>query len=282
MGKSTLINRLVKGKIAITSPRPQTTRNRIIGVVHGPDFQIVFVDTPGVTKHRSRLTKSMVDVSVRASSDSDILLFMSDAEKPDADADRYVLKRLGSRTQKKFLALNKIDRVKKGWLLERIESFNKMGCFDEIIPISAKTGENVDRLLELINGALPEGPLYYPDDMVTDQPEKFIIGEIIREKATLNLQDELPYSVAVAVELVEDRSLDLTAIYAVIFVERGSQKGIVIGKRGAMLKKIGSAARLELEKRLGTKVYLDLAVRIKKNWTGDKRSISDFGYGVTE
>lgn len=282
VGKSTLINRLVGDKIAITSPRPQTTRNRIVGVLSGADFQIALIDTPGVAKHGSTLARNLVNVAVKASLDSDILLFISDAQAPDPIEDRRVMERLKSGAPKTILAINKIDLIKKGRLLEQIARLNDFGCFDELIPISAKTGENVDKLLELIRDALPEGPMYYPADVKTDQPEVFIIGEIIREKAIFNLQDELPYSLAVLVDAIEDRSSGLTAIAASIFVERESQKGIVIGKKGGMLKKIGMAARLELEARLKTKVFLDLAVKVKEKWTGDKRSISDFGYGVKE
>lgn len=280
VGKSTLINRLVKNKIAITSPRPQTTRNRIVGVLHEPDCQIVFVDTPGVARNRSKLTKSIVDVSIKASLDNDALLFITDAYRPDAKEDIYVLNRLKSKAPVMLLAINKIDLVKKETLLEQIKSFESIGCFNEIIPISAMSGENVDELLTLIRGAMPDGPMYYPKGMVTDQPEEFIIGEIIREKAILRLKEELPYSIAVSVDMVEDRSPGLTAIAAVIFVERESQKGIVIGKNGAMLKEIGSASRLELEKRLKSKIYLDLFVKVKEKWTENQRNISDFGYGI--
>lgn len=282
VGKSTLINRLVGEKIAITSPRPQTTRNRIVGVLSGNDFQIALIDTPGVAKHGSKLARNLAGVAVKASLDSDIMLFISDARAPDPNEDRRVLGRLKSNAPKTFLAINKIDLVKKGRLLEQIGRFNAFACFDEIIPISAKTGENVDKLLELVRGALPEGPMYYPAGVKTDQSEIFIIGEIIREKAIFNLQNELPYSLAVLVDAIEDRSSGLTAIAASIFVERDSQKGIVIGKKGSMLRKIGAAARLELEARLKTKIFLDLAVKVKDKWTGDLRSISDFGYGVKE
>ncbi|VAX15407.1 GTP-binding protein Era [hydrothermal vent metagenome] len=282
VGKSTLINRLVGDKIAITSPRPQTTRNRIVGVLNGDDFQVALIDTPGVGKHGSKLARSLANVAVKASHDSDILLFISDGRASDPDGDRSVLGRLKSSAPKTILAINKIDLVKKGRLLEQIERFNAFGCFDEIIPVSAKTGENVDKLIELIRERLPEGPLYYPAGIKTDQPEVFIIGEIIREKAIFNLQNELPYSLAVIVDAVEDRSSGLTAVAASIFVERQSQKGIVIGKKGSMLKKIGAAARMELEARLKTKVFLDLAVKVKEKWTSDSRSISDFGYGLKE
>jgi len=282
VGKSTLINRLVGGKIAITSPRPQTTRNRIVGVLSQDDFQVALIDTPGVSKHTSKLARNLANVAVKASHDSDIMLFICDGRAPDPDGDRRVLERLKSSAPKTILAINKIDMIKKGRLLEQIGRFNAFACFDEIIPISAKTGENVGELLELIRDFLPQGPMYYPAGVKTDQPEVFIIGEIIREKAIFKLHNELPYSLAVLVDAVEDRSSGLTAIAASIFVERESQKGIVIGKKGGMLKSIGENARLELEARLKTRVFLDLAVKVKEKWTSDSRSISDFGYGLKE
>lgn len=282
VGKSTLINRLVGDKIAIISPRPQTTRNRIVGILSGDNFQIALIDTPGVGKHGSKLAKNLAGVAVKASMDSDVMLFISDARSPAPKEDRRVLGRLQSNAPKTFLAINKIDLVKKSGLLEQVERFNAFDCFDEIIPISAKTGENVDLLLDLIRSALPEGPMYYPTDIKTDQSETFIIGEIIREKAIFNLQNELPYSLAVMIDAIEDRSSSLTAIAASIFVERESQKGIVIGKKGSMLRKIGGAARLELEARLKTKIFLDLAVKVKANWTDNNKIISDFGYGLKE
>lgn len=282
VGKSTLINRLVGAKIAITSPRPQTTRNRIVGIVTRPEAQIVFIDTPGLAIPKTRLGKSMVRVSVKAGEEADLLVFITDASRQDVEEDRKALARLGRRQGKKYLVVNKTDLVGKGPLLERVAALGALGEFEEVIPVSAKTGENVERLVELIAHALPEGPSYYPDDMISDQPERFVIGEIVREKAIFRLQKELPYSAAVAVETVEDRSPGLTYISAVIFVERESQKGIVIGKGGANLKQIGASARRELEKRLSCRVYLDLHVKVKEKWTRDPRIIHDFGYGSTE
>lgn len=282
VGKSTLINRLVGSKIAITSPRPQTTRNRIVGILTRPDVQIVFIDTPGLAAPKTRLGKSMVSVSVKAGAEADLLVFVTDASRYDVDEDRKALARLGRGPGRRYLVVNKTDLVAKGPLLERIAAFGALGDFEEIVPVSAKTGENLDKLVELIAQALPEGPSYYPDDMISDQPERFVVGEIIREKAIFRLQKELPYSAAVAVESVEDRSQGLTYISAVIFVERESQKGIVIGKGGANLKQIGASARRELEKRLSCRVYLDLHVKVKEKWTRDSRIIHDFGYGSPE
>jgi len=279
VGKSTLLNHMVGHKIAITSPRPQTTRNKILGVLHRPDLQIVFMDTPGVTTHKSALTRSMFTVSAQASADADLLVFLADAQRMDVDEDRLAFRRIGMKTPRSFLVLNKIDLIDKGELLKQIEEYSGMEAFEEIVPVSARTGENVETLVELIARALPEGPLYYPNETITDQPEKFTIAEIIREKAIPLLQKELPYSLAVVVENIEERSSGLSVIFAAVFVERESQRGIVIGKGGAMIKKIGEAARIDLERRLNTRIFLDLSVKVKEKWTGDTKSIRDFGYG---
>jgi len=203
---------------------------------------------------------------------------MTDAEKPDLNADKYVIERLGEKKTPMFLAINKIDRVPKPALLQMITDWSAIAEFDEIFPISARTGENVDELVNGILGALEEGPQFYPGTMITDQPETFFFAEIIREKAFLLLREELPYATAVIVDVVEDKPEGVTVIYATMYVERDSQKGIVIGKNGAMLKQIGSSARKELEKRLGTKIYLDIKVKVKEKWTGDERSMSYLGY----
>ncbi len=279
MGKSTLLNLLVGSKVAITSPRPQTTRNRIIGILSRPALQIVFVDTPGVGVAKSKLGKSIMESSINSSSDSDLLLFVTDASNPDVVADRKALHLLGRKAKTKFLLLNKIDLVNKESLLGQISELSRLEEFSQVAPVSAKTGENLGKLVELIGEVLPEGPFYYPEDMVTDQPEKFVIGEIIREKAFFNLQKEMPYSIAALVDSVEDRQSGAMVIGATLFVERESQKGIVIGKQGQMLGKIGTAARKELEKRFDTRVFLELRVSVKKKWTADKRIIHEFGYG---
>lgn len=278
VGKSTLVNRLVGTKIAITSPRPQTTRNRIIGIMTKPDMQIVFIDTPGIMKEKSELNKRMVEASTQAGAGSDFAFFITDADRPNIDADRYAFKRLGKLKAPCFLIINKIDLIKKDKLFALIDELRSLGDFEEIFPISAKTGDNVDSLLKFVEGRMPEGPMFYPSDMVTDQPEKFFISEIVREKAFLFLSQELPYSTAVVVEQLVDRDNGVTAIFATIYVERKSQKGIVIGKGGAMLKKIGSSARLDLERRLGVKVFLELHVTVKEKWTGNDKSLNDLGY----
>ena len=283
MGKSTLLNRLVGGKIAITSPRPQTTRNRIVGVYNKPELQVVFVDTPGVVASpKSQLNKSMVEVSARAGGDCDLLLFITDASKPNISADSQVLGRLKSRAPKKIAVINKIDLARKSTLPAMIKELMTIRNFDEVALISARTGENVDKLTRMIAGVMPEGPMYYPDEMITDQPERFVIGELVREKAIYALREELPYSIGVVVESMEERKPGLTVVMADIYVERESQKGIVIGKKGEMLKKIGSSARKEMEQRLATKVFLDLRVKVKAKWTSDARAISRLGYATRE
>lgn len=281
VGKSTLINRLVGSKIAITTPRPQTTRSRIVGVVTRPQAQIVFVDTPGVDQRGSALAKSVAQVARHAAAEGDLTLFLTDASRPDPDADQFALRHLrltGGRPM--FLVINKIDAVSKERLMETVARLSALAPFKETIPISALTGENVDTLLDLVEQALPEGPQFYPGDMVSDQPERFVIGEIIREKAMLRLQQELPYALAVAMDEVAEREDGMLMVAATLYVERESQKGIVIGKGGAMIREIGSAARRELEARLGARVFLDLMVKVREKWTHDPRSVRDFGYGA--
>lgn len=278
MGKSTLLNRLIGSKVAITSFRPQTTRNRIVGLLTRPGFQIVFMDTPGIMKEKSRLNKFMVGQSVRAGAESDILLFMTDAERPNFEADKHALAMLGARRGPRFALINKIDAVQKMELLGQIATLSKMGEFDEIFPVSARTGEGVDEALTKLMERLPTGPQFYPSDIVTDQPERFFFGELIREKAFMLLRQELPYSTAVMIDDVEDKENGVTVIIASIIVERDSQKGIMIGKGGAMLKQIGTLAREELEVRLGAKVFLDIRVKVKEKWTSDTGALRDLGY----
>ncbi len=278
VGKSTLLNRLVGRKIAITSPLPQTTRNRVVGVLTRPDLQIIFVDTPGIMREKSKLNKIMVSTSIKAGGESDLLVYMADATKISIKEEKFTLQRLMGVKASKILAINKIDAVKKNDLLSLIDEMNKIAVFDEIFPISARTGDGVDEMVDHIASVLPEGPQFYPDDMVTDQPEDFFIGEIIREKAFMNLTQELPYSTAVVVESVEDKPEGVTVIGAIIYVERESQKGIMIGKGGSMLKKIGSQARAELEERFQVKIYMDLRVKVRDKWTVNERSLMNLGY----
>jgi GTP-binding protein Era len=278
VGKSTLLNRLIGSKVAITSFRPQTTRNRIIGLLTRPGLQIVFMDTPGIMKEKSRLNKFMVGQSVKAGAESDILLFMTDAERPNFEADKHALSMLGPRRGLRFALINKIDAVKKEELLGQIATLSQMGEFEEIFPVSARTGEGVDEALAKLTERLPTGPQFYPSGIVTDQPERFFFGELIREKVFMLLSQELPYSTAVMIDDVEDKENGVTVIMASIIVERDSQKGIVIGKGGTMLKQIGTRAREELEIRLGAKVFLDIRVKVKEKWTSDTGALRDLGY----
>ncbi|MBF0171440.1 MAG: GTPase Era [Nitrospinae bacterium] len=280
VGKSTLLNHYVGRKIAITSPRPQTTRNRIVGIVTRPDAQVVFLDTPGVMKgERSKLNRSMTDVAARTGAEADVLVFMTDASRPDLEGDLFAWRRIDRGKGRAILAINKVDLVEKESLLPLIAQLStELGPFEEVVPLSATRGINAERLLKLIVDRLPEGTPFYPADMGTDQPERFFIAEMIREKAFLRLSQELPYSLAVVVEQMEDRPNGVFAVSASIVVERESQKGIVIGKGGAMLKEIGAAARRELERRFETKIFLHLTVRVRPQWTSDPASLRDLGY----
>ncbi len=267
-------------KIAITTPRPQTTRNRIVGIITRPDAQVVFLDTPGVMKgEKNRLNRSMTDVAARTGAEADVLIFITDASRPDIDGDRFAWNRIDKGKGRAILAINKVDLVDKESLLPLIAQLTEdLGPFEEVVPLSATRGINTGRLLSLIVDRLPEGTHFYPEDMGTDQPERFFIAEMVREKAFLRLSQELPYSLAVAVEQMEDRPNGVFAIAATILVERESQKGIVIGKKGAMLKEIGAAARRELERRFETKIFLHLTVRVRPQWTGDAASLRELGY----
>lgn len=275
-----MLNHYVGRKIAITTPRPQTTRNRIVGIVTRPDAQVVFLDTPGVMKgERSKLNRSMTDVAARTGAEADVLVFMTDATRPDLDGDRFAWKRIDKGKGRAILVINKVDLVAKESILPMIaELSSELGPFEEVVPLSAMRGTNTDRLLSLIIERLPQGTPFYPDDVGTDQPERFFIAEMIREKAFLRLSQELPYSLAVVIDETEERPNGIFAVAATILVERESQKGIVIGKGGAMLKEIGAAARRELERRFETKMFLHLTVKVRPQWSHDSASLRDLGY----
>jgi GTPase len=278
-GKSTLLNRLLGQKISITANRPQTTRNRILGVVHRPGAQLVFIDTPGMHPARQPLNQRIVAVAVAAIADADIVLAIIDLERSDRESEALVRSHLNSRNGHVLLALNKIDRVEPHRVAAAIETWSKAFPFEAIVPISALKGTQVDRLLTEMETRLPEGPAYFPEDTVTDVPERFIAGEIIREKAFRLTGDEIPYSVAVTVDqFKEAQNGQRISIYATIHVARESQKGIVIGKKGQKLKEIGQAARLDMERTFGTGVFLKLFVRVQKNWTRDSKALERFGY----
>lgn len=279
VGKSTLLNRILGEKIVITSDKPQTTRNRIQGIHNVPDAQIVFIDTPGIHQARSRLNKYMVEVAVSAIREVDLILFLVEANQKPGEQEQEIIDVLAGATAPVFLVINKVDLTEKGAVLERIAAYKDRFPFREIVPVSAGTGDGVEYLVELVRKALPEGPVYFPDDILTDVPERFIAAEIIREKVFRLTRDEIPYATAVEVDSFKEREDGgLVSIAATITVERDSQKGIVIGKKGAMLKKIGSASRVEIEKLLNTKVFLELFVRVRKDWSEDERMLKELGY----
>lgn len=277
VGKSTLLNRLMGRKVAIMSDKPQTTRHKIQAVLTGDGYQLIFIDTPGIHKPRHRLGEHMNRVVLTALEEIDLVLVLVEAAMP-GPGDRYVLEQIKNITSPVFLVINKIDLVKPEDLLAIIDTFRQLHNFDEIIPLSALTGENVARLLPLIIDRMPQGPRYYPDDMYTDRPEQFIMAELIREKVLQLTGQEVPHAVAVVIESVEQRSRDLVAILATIYVERESQKGILIGKGGQMLKQVGTLARQEMEALLGSRIYLELLVKVKKDWRNRETPMREFGF----
>jgi GTPase len=277
VGKSTLLNRIIGEKIVITSDKPQTTRNRIQGIHNIPEGQIVFIDTPGIHAGRSRLNKSMVDVARSAISGVDLLMLVVDSTgQADAAFVADVLKKV---TTPVVLVLNKVDLLSdKNLLLEKISAWSSLHPFKEIIPISAGSGDGVEHLVSVVTGYLPEGQAMFPDDILTDMPEKFIVAEMIREKVFRMTRDEVPYSTAVVVESFVERENGVIAISAAIMLERDTQKGIIIGKRGEMLKKIGSQARQDIERLLDTRVFLELFVKVVENWSERPSKLRELGY----
>lgn len=280
VGKSTFLNRVVGQKIAIMSDKPQTTRNKVQGVVTANDSQMIFIDTPGINEPRHKLGDFMLKVAKNTFREVDVLLFVASAADRVGKEDRYVLDMLKGIDVPVFLVLNKIDQVKPDDLPKIIESYNKEFDFKEAIPISALQGNNVETLLAKIGEQLPEGPQYYPADQITDHPERFIISELIREKALHLTREEIPHSIAVVIEKIapDEDNKDMIRVQATIMVERDSQKGIVIGKKGALLKEIGVRARKDIENLLGSKVYLELWVKVQKDWRNKAMHLRDFGF----
>jgi GTP-binding protein Era len=278
-GKSTLLNRLLGEKISITSKKPQTTRNRILGVVHRPDAQIVFIDTPGIFKAKDTLNLRIVDTALSAIGDADMILFVLDTANPDPTSEYFLVKRLLKQERPVILALNKIDLIEKTDLLALIEKWSTKYRFDTIVPISASEGDQIDALIEAMENFLPAGPPYFPEDALTDLPERFIAAEMIRETVFRLTGEEIPYATAVTVDsFKEEKSGKLVKIEATIHLERASQKGIIIGKEGSKLKRIGTESRKKIEEMLDTKVFLKLFVRVQKNWRKDTRALRKFGY----
>jgi len=278
-GKSTLLNRLVGTKLAIVSDKPQTTRNRILGVRNYADAQVVFIDTPGIHRPLHRMNVRMVDAAVETLADVDVLGVVIDVTEPIGSGDRYMLNLVKDVGAPVFAILNKIDRMKKPRLLPLIQQYSETGRFAEIVPVSAATGDNVDRLERAIIDRLPDGDPRYPADYLTDQPERFFAAEIVREKLLQCTHAEIPFSSAVIVERFEEPEAEtgMLRLFCTIVVERESQKPIVVGHGGAMIKRIGSAARVDLERFFGTHVFLDLHVRVKSEWREDERVLNELG-----
>jgi len=278
-GKSTLLNRLVGTKLAIVSDKPQTTRTRILGVRNYPDAQVVFLDTPGIHRPLHRMNVRMLDVAVETIREVDVLGLVVDATEPPGKGDRFVIDLIKHTTAPVFLILNKIDLMKKSRLLPIIERHSKEADYAEIVPISAGTGENVDRLERAIVDRLPEGEPSYPLDYLTDQPERFFAAEMVREKLLQFTRAEIPFASAVVIDRFEEATPadPLLRLYCTILVDRESQKPIVIGKGGSMVKRIGVAAREDLERFFGTRVYLDLQVKVRSEWREDDRVLNDLG-----
>lgn len=279
VGKSTLLNHILRTKLAIVSPKPQTTRNRILGIYHGEGFQIIFMDTPGIHNTRSALHESMVASARAACREVDMVLLMIEICHPNDPRILSIVENLKRMRKPCILVINKIDMMAKEHLLPVIDHYRQIYDFEDIIPVSAIKGDGLDRLLDMLKERLMPGPQFFPLDMKTDQSEVALVSEIIREKIYYHTSKELPYSSAVTVDKMEEiPPKNLLAIAARIHVERESQKAVLIGKRGRMIKAIGRSARLELEKMFGVRIYLDLIVRVEKNWTRDTRALRRLGY----
>jgi GTP-binding protein Era len=281
-GKSTLLNRLVGTKLAIVSDKPQTTRTRILGVRNYPDAQVVFLDTPGIHRPLHRMNVRMVDTALDTIGEVDVLGLVMDVSERPGKGDRYVFDLVKKAKAPVFLILNKIDRVRKSRLLPLIDEYSKLADFAEIVPVSAATGDNIDRLERAIVDHLPEGEPMYPPDYVTDQPERFFAAEVVREKLLQFTHAELPFASAVVVDRFEESQEPtggLLRLFCTIVVDRESQKPIVVGKGGEMIKRIGTAAREELERVFHTRVFLDLHVRVRAEWREDEKVLSQIGLG---
>lgn len=279
VGKSTVLNSLLGEKVAIISSKPETTRNKILGILTQPEAQIVFIDTPGIFKPHFTLQRHMVKEAKGSLLDTDIILLVIDSRRGLLEDDVRIIELLRDSKKPTLLALNKIDLTQKSLLLPLIEEASNRYDFKEIIPISATRGDNMKRLYEKLLEYLPQGPQFYPDDQLTDKNERFLAGEIIREKVLELTHQEVPHAIAVLVEEMKERTeKKITYIKATIFVERASQRGILIGKSGAMLKRIGELSRMDIEHLLGQKVFLDLWVKVYKNWRQDERALKMLGY----
>ena len=278
VGKSTLINALIGDKIVIVSDKAQTTRNRIICVYTDEEKQIVFMDTPGIHKPKHKLGEFMVDAAIESLKEIEAVLFVVAGNEKRGPGDNFILEQLKKVKVPVFLVINKIDTLEREDILKTIVTYQEAYPFAGIIPISAKEKDNLDEVLKVLTEVLPEGPQYFPEDMITDQPERLIIADIVREKILLKTRDEVSHAIAVDVDEMKTRDDGMTYIRATIYCERDSQKGIIIGKRGAMLREIGGEARADIERLLATKVYLDLWVKVKKDWRNKSGMLSELGY----
>jgi len=278
VGKSTLVNRLVGQKVAIVSDKPQTTRNRILAVVNAPGGQIVLFDTPGIHKPMHRMNQRMVETAVRSLGQVDLAVWVVDITEPYGPGDRYVRDVLAKAGRPVILAINKIDRVPKPKILSAIEQYRSLLDFVEVVPLSARDGDNVELLSSLLLKHLPEGERLYPEDFLTDLPERFFVAEMVREQILRLTREEIPYTTGVLIESFKEEE-GLVRIEATIYAERESQKGILIGKGGAMLKQVGTAARRQIEEFLGTKIFLGLFVKVRERWREDAALLDEMGLG---
>ncbi|WP_174613842.1 GTPase Era [Virgibacillus ihumii] len=282
VGKSTFMNSVIGQKIAIMSDKAQTTRNKIQGVLTEEDAQLIFIDTPGIHKPKHRLGDFMVKIAEDTLNEVDAVLFMINADEGYGRGDQYILDRLQQIKRPVFLIINKIDLIHPEEVFALIEQYKDKYNFAEIIPISALQGNNVNHMLDVLKKYIPEGPQYYPEDQITDHPERFIISELIREKALQLTREEVPHSIAVVMENIEKHESDAVYIQATIITERKTQKGIIIGKQGSMLKNIGKDARKDIESLLGSKVYLDLWVKVQKDWRNRQSQLRELGFRSDE
>ena len=278
VGKSTLLNNFLGEKVAITTPKAQTTRNIIRGIYTEDDIQIVFIDTPGIHKAKNKLGNVMTTSAINTFKEVDAILFLVDGSPDKGKGDIFIMNLIKDLKTPKYLLINKIDEMDPEEFKKTYDAYEEMGVFDEIFGVSALKGTHVDRVLDKLKDVMEEGPMFFPSDMITDHPERFIVSEIIREKLLLYLQEEVPHGVAVEIERYVEGD-KLTEIGAVIYCERKTHKGIIIGKQGKKLKGIGKSARIEIEALLGTKVFLELWVKVKENWRESDIAISNFGYG---
>ncbi|WP_201713530.1 GTPase Era [Rossellomorea arthrocnemi] len=283
VGKSTFLNRVIGQKIAIMSDKPQTTRNKVQGVYTTDDAQMIFIDTPGIHKPKHKLGDFMMKIAQNTLKEVDVILFMVNVEEGLGKGDHFIIEKLKGVKTPVYLILNKIDQIHPDALLPMIQQYNDLFPFAATVPISALEGNNVDQLLQLLKDQLPEGPQFYPADQITDHPERFIVSELIREKVLHLTREEIPHSIAVMIDKMERKEeKDLIDVIATIIVERDSQKGIVIGKKGSMLKEVGKRSRVDIENLLGSKVYLELWVKVQKDWRNRSSNLRDFGFSDDE